>query len=142
MAEPTVQHLLVDGRCCQKLLDDPDGLLALMRSAAAQVGATEVGEATARYVPHGVTAVLFLAESHILLSTWPEHGLVLADIQFCNSEMDPADAWAVMEREIRPSETQWTWVRRGTALTPREDFTPSWGSGPLQGRADRGVELP
>ncbi len=142
MAEPTIRHLLVDARCCQNLLDDPDALLAVMRSAAARVGATEVGEAAARYVPHGVSAVLFLAESHILLSTWPEHGLVLADIQFCNSDMNPADAWAVMGRELRPSETRWTWIRRGKAIDSGEDFAPRWGAGPLPERGDGGVELP
>ena len=41
------------------------------------MGATVVGESTVRYVPHGLTIAVFLAESHIVLTTWPEHRLLL-----------------------------------------------------------------
>jgi len=116
MAEPTIRHLLIDASGCTSLLDDPEGLIAAMRAAAEQVGATEVGETGARYVPHGVTAVLFLAESHILVSTWPEHGLALADIQFCNPEMDPAEAWTVLERALGAQSSRMTWVSRGIEI--------------------------
>ena len=60
-----------------------------MHAGARAVGATEVGRAECRYVPHGVTAVLFLAESHILVSTWPEHKSALVDVLLCNDTMDP-----------------------------------------------------
>ena len=60
-----------------------------MHAGAQAVGATEVGRAECRYVPHGVTTVLFLAESHILVSTWPEHKSALVDVLLCNDTMDP-----------------------------------------------------
>ncbi len=59
-----------------------------MKAGAESVGATVVGQAECRYVPHGVTAVLFLAESHILVSTWPEHKTALVDVLLCNPSMD------------------------------------------------------
>ena len=37
-----------------------------------------------------MTAVLFLAESHILVSTWPEHRSALIGILLCNDHMDSA----------------------------------------------------
>ena len=36
-----------------------------------------------------LAAVLFLAESHILVSTWPEHKSALIDVLLCNDTMDP-----------------------------------------------------
>jgi S-adenosylmethionine decarboxylase len=110
---PTIRHLLVDASGCSALLDDDEGLVAAMRASAAKVGATEVGEARARYVPHGITAVLFLAESHILVSTWPEHELALVDIQFCNLSMDPSEAWAVLRQALGATSEKLTWVGRG-----------------------------
>ena len=87
MPEP-IPHLLVDAFDCAGPLDDLEQLRAAMHAGAERVGATIVGQAECRYVPHGVTAVLFLAESHILVSTWPEHKTALIDVLLCNSEMD------------------------------------------------------
>jgi S-adenosylmethionine decarboxylase len=83
-----VQHLLVDALDCLGPLDDLDTIREAMSRAARAVGATEVGQAECRYVPHGLTAVLFLAESHILVSTWPEHRSALFDVMLCDPEMD------------------------------------------------------
>lgn len=113
MPQPTIRHLLIDAGGCSALLNDPGGLLGAMRAAATAVGATEVGQTDARYVPHGITAVLFLAESHILISTWPEHELALVDIQFCDPKMNPQDAWAVLKGALGAQTAKLTWVQRG-----------------------------
>jgi S-adenosylmethionine decarboxylase len=99
-----IRQLLIEARRCEADLDDADALLALLRAAAAAVGATEHAGSTARFVPHGVTAVLILAESHMLLSTWPEHGLALIDVLLCNDAMEPREAWAVIRAALRPAE--------------------------------------
>lgn len=111
--QPTIRHLLIDAGSCTALLNDSEGLLGAMRAAAARVGANEVGETDAHYVPHGITAVLFLAESHILISTWPEHQLALVDIQFCDPRMNPEDAWAVLKAALGSQDAKLTWVQRG-----------------------------
>ena len=85
----TIPHLLVDALECAGPLDDAGAIQSAMKTAAESVGAEVVGQAEYRYVPHGVTAVLFLAESHILVSTWPEHNTALFDILLCNESMDP-----------------------------------------------------
>ena len=85
----TIPHLLVDALECSGPLNDAAAIQSAMRIAAESVGAEIVGQAEVRYVPHGVTAVLFLAESHILVSTWPEHKTALLDILLCNETMDP-----------------------------------------------------
>jgi S-adenosylmethionine decarboxylase len=83
-----IPHLLVDAFECSGPLDDFEHLRRAMNAGAERVGATVIGQAECRYVPHGVTAVLFLAESHILVSTWPEHKTALVDVLLCNDQMD------------------------------------------------------
>ena len=97
-----IRQLLVEARGCRADLNDADGLLAVLREAASSVGAREVGATEVRFVPHGVTAVIVLAESHLLLSTWPEYGLALVDVLLCNPGMDPENVWGVLEEHLRP----------------------------------------
>jgi S-adenosylmethionine decarboxylase len=56
----------------------------LLRDAVAQANLTIVGEAAFTFNPAGVSAVALLAESHVALHFWPEHGKVTVDIHICN----------------------------------------------------------
>jgi len=80
-------QVMADAYGCNLLIEDADALLAAGQEAVAAVGATVIGETTVRYVPHGLTIGLFLAESHLVLSTWPEHQLLCIDTLLCNPEM-------------------------------------------------------
>lgn len=113
---PRVLHLLVDAHGCRGPLDDAPVLVDAMRRAAAAVGAHEQGAAECRYVPHGVTAVLFLAESHLLVSTWPEEELALVEVMLCNDEMDPYVAWRVLDACLMPAATAFAERWRGGAV--------------------------
>src|SRR3954453_18437596 len=79
-------QVLADLYRCDPVMDDPGALVTAARTAAESVGATIVGEYEVRYVPHGLTVAVFLSESHIVLTTWPEHRLTLVDILLCNPE--------------------------------------------------------
>jgi S-adenosylmethionine decarboxylase len=80
------KHLLAELHGCDRaLLNDAERLQALMRAAAEEARAHVVGEVTRRYVPHGVTCVLVLEESHFSLHTWPEAAYAAADFYTCGS---------------------------------------------------------
>ena len=113
-----IRHLVVDAHGCSGPLDDVDTLIGLLRQAARAVGAHEYGHAQARYVPHGVTVVLILAESHMILSTWPEHRLCLVEILLCNDAMDPDIAWRRMEATLRPDRVERHELERGHPTGP------------------------
>jgi len=81
-------QVLADCYACEASIEDAEALMAAAIAGAAAVGATVVGESTVRYVPHGLTIAVFLAESHIVLTTWPEHRLLLIDTLLCNPDMD------------------------------------------------------
>ncbi|MGH3814126.1 MAG: S-adenosylmethionine decarboxylase family protein, partial [Pseudonocardiaceae bacterium] len=55
-------------------------------------GATVLGELSVLFQPHGITCVLVLAESHLIVSTWPEHQLAHIDLFTCRADIDPEHA--------------------------------------------------
>ena len=96
-------QVLADAYHCEASIEDGEALMAAALAAAAAVGATVIGETTIRYVPHGLTVAVFLAESHLVLTTWPEHRLLLIDTLLCNPEMDPDIAVDEIVRRLCPA---------------------------------------
>ena len=96
-------QMLADAYGCDASIEDADALMQAALVAATAVGATVVGETTVRYVPHGLTVAVFLAESHIVLTTWPEHRLLLVDTLLCNPDMDPNAAIDAIARRLCPA---------------------------------------
>lgn len=95
-------HVLVELYGCSPSIEDEGELAAAARAAAAEVGATVIGNYEVRYVPHGLTVAVFLAESHIVLTTWPEFSLTLVDVLLCNPAMDHNKVVASIKRRICP----------------------------------------
>ena len=96
-------QVLADAYHCEASIEDGEALMAAALAAAAAVGATVIGETTILYVPHGLTVAVFLAESHLVLTTWPEHRLLLIDTLLCNPEMDPDVAVDEIVRRLCPA---------------------------------------
>ncbi len=71
---------------------EPQELLDAMRTAATRLGVTVLGELSVLFQPHGITCVLILAESHLIVSTWPEHKLAHIDLFTCRADTDPDHA--------------------------------------------------
>lgn len=86
-----IQHLLAEAFNCLGPLNDHKILSDLLKYTAQKIKAKQYGEVSICYVPHGVTAVIFLAESHMMITTWPEHKIALVDILLCgNTNVDQA----------------------------------------------------
>lgn len=98
-----VREVIADATGCQADLHDAKELLSVMRKAAGAVGATVLAEHCTEYQPYGTTLALMLAESHLILSTWPEHSYVTANVFLCNTEMDPETVFAVLLEHLRPT---------------------------------------
>ena len=95
-------HILAELYDCPDIIHDGHALAEAAKRAAQSVGATIVGEYEVRYVPHGLTIAIFLGESHIVLTTWPEFRLLLVDILLCNPEMDPRRVVEAIKAQICP----------------------------------------
>src|SRR5690606_21002118 len=89
--------------CPPTRLDDPEAVVAALRSAATSAGATMLSHVVHRFTPHGVTALGLLAESHISIHTWPERGYVACDVFTCGDRTDPerARAWGAARHWLR-----------------------------------------
>jgi len=105
--------------CVTPALHDAAALTAAAHAAVTSAGATVVGQAEARYVPHGLTVALFLAESHMVLTTWPEHRLLMVDVLLCNPDMDCYGVLKQLRRTVCPYGTLVTQeIRRAIGHAP------------------------
>ncbi len=111
---PAGIHLLADlAGIDAALLVDADAIDALLRTAAVAAGARILHSHFHTFGPGmGVTGVLLLAESHISIHTWPEHGFAAADIFMCG-EAQPQQALAVIDGAFRPAARQVQTIARG-----------------------------
>lgn len=78
--------------CPVEKLDDPIFVRDALRNAAGVSRSSLLKEVSHRFAPQGVTALGLLAESHISIHTWPEHGYAAADIFTCGKTAEPEKA--------------------------------------------------
>jgi S-adenosylmethionine decarboxylase len=63
-----------------------------LAGAALDANATLLDIKTHSFSPQGVTGFALLAESHISIHTWPEHGYAAVDVFTCGVTTDPERA--------------------------------------------------
>jgi len=87
------RHVLLElHECDPRALDDLPFLRKALLDTARQMEATVIDHVFHHFSPHGVTGVVAIAESHLCIHTWPEHGYAAADIFTCGEGFDPAEA--------------------------------------------------
>ena len=80
-------HWIVDLHGCPvDLLDDHELIRRRLKETTERFGLTLLNIVSNRFEPQGVTAIGLLAESHLSIHTWPEHGFAAVDIFTCGSE--------------------------------------------------------
>lgn len=82
-------HAVYDVTDCTSPNPEPADLLHAMRDTVHRLGCTILGELPVLFQPHGATFVLVLAESHLAVSTWPEHKFAHVDLFTCRADTDP-----------------------------------------------------
>ena len=108
------RHLIAEYYGCQAvLLNDVDGARSLVARAAEAVGATVLAVSAHRYAPQGVTATAIIAESHLSVHTWPEHGYAAVDIFTCG-DLDPRQGFEVFRRGLQARSARVQVILRGT----------------------------
>jgi len=61
----------------------------------------------------GMNGVAILAESHVMVQTWPSHGYIAVDIFTCGQHTDPNLAVPVLQRFFAPAQIQVLELNRG-----------------------------
>jgi S-adenosylmethionine decarboxylase proenzyme len=78
------RHTLLDFYGCDAdTLKTVEQVRSIMCEAARQGQATIVNETFHQFSPHGISGVVVIAESHLAIHTWPEHGYAAVDLFTC-----------------------------------------------------------
>ncbi len=75
-------------------IDRVEDIKNLLETAVKVADLTKISSHYHQFKPHGATGVILLAESHISIHTWPEHGLATVDVYTCG---DPSKAYRAMD---------------------------------------------
>ena len=111
------RHLIAELHGCSGLTDVALVEKALTDAATA-AGATLLEVKLHAFGPgQGVTGVALLAESHISIHTWPEHGYAAVDIFLCGQQHDIEAALAVIIVALDATEIEQQVLTRGFAAT-------------------------
>ena len=106
-------HLVVDAwQAPEDLLNDPEGIRRALIDAISAGEATLIDMCVHQFSPHGVTATVTLAESHIAIHTWPEHGYFAADLFFCGRGQ-PKKAMKVLQTALQAKQVRLREIPRG-----------------------------
>lgn len=112
----TGTHLLADLSGCRGL-DDAALVERALRQATAAAGATLLDLRLHHFGDgQGVTGVALLAESHLSIHTWPEHGYAAVDIFLCGRRHDLDAALAVLKQAFAAGRCDERRIARGFSL--------------------------
>lgn len=107
-------HLLIELWSCNgQKIDNLDYLERIMSQAAEVAGATVLKTAFQDFNPQGVSGVVVIAESHLTIHTWPEHGYAAVDIFTCGSKVNPWKAAGFLRQELEAGDMQVRDFQRG-----------------------------
>lgn len=105
--------------CSFDHLNDATKLRALLLDAVARSGATILSDHFEVFDPHGVTGVIVVAESHVALHTWPEHGFMAVDYFTCSARLDARLTFDLLGRALGAERFDVREVVRGAGLGDR-----------------------
>ncbi|NNC73058.1 MAG: adenosylmethionine decarboxylase [Sphingomonadaceae bacterium] len=108
------RHVLADLHGCSAALDDIELIEGALRGAADAAGATVLDVRLHHFGGgQGVTGVALLAESHISIHSWPEHGYAALDFFLCGRKHDIDAALAVFIEALEPERVRANSIERG-----------------------------
>jgi S-adenosylmethionine decarboxylase len=117
---PAGRHILAElTGSSAVVLNDLASLEKCFRRCAEEGGATLISSHFHHFAPQGVSGVVVIAESHITVHTWPEHGYAAVDVFTCGC---PEIAEAVMDliiSSLRASTVHRTSFERGPSAIPQ-----------------------
>ena len=117
-------HILLDLKDCDReMLNDLSLVKDALISAAQEVGAKILGESFHKFSPQGVTGVLPIAESHLCVHTWPEHGYAAVDVFTCSQSIDTERVVESLIGKFKSRDPSVMMVNRGVLSTTRVEVT-------------------
>lgn len=107
------QHMLIelwDAELLDNVTAGENALVATVRAT----GATLLDTRMVPFPNGGYSGVCILAESHLTIHTWPEHGYAAIDMFTCGPNMDYDRGLATLIEHFRPGRVEHQTIERGT----------------------------
>ena len=104
--------------CPPEVLNDVAGLETCFRNCAVEGGATLVSSHFHHFSPQGVSGVVVIAESHVTVHTWPEHGYAALDVFTCGSRFQHEVFVGIMQAGLRATQAEMKTLPRGQTSGP------------------------
>ena len=120
---PVGKHCILELHGCpHDVVNDETIMREVIREASRESRSTLLQLASHRFEPHGVTVLGLLAESHISVHTWPEHGYAAVDIFTCGEATEPERACEFLIDRLGAEQHSIRVLPRGDAPSiPRTD---------------------
>jgi S-adenosylmethionine decarboxylase len=112
------RHLILDiwTEIGLEVLGDLDKIQEKFIAAAEYAGATVLNHQWHHFgLGNGITGVVMLAESHMSIHTWPEHGFAAIDVFMCG-DCDPKKTLKFMRELFQPRSYSINEITRGLLL--------------------------
>ena len=108
-------HIIADLSQCQEIstFDNEENLVALLLHCAKEANATVLSVKTHKFEPEGISAFVFLAESHISVHVWTTQKYASLDCYTCGNTTDPRKTVEAFSTKVKPLYHTITEVRRG-----------------------------
>ncbi len=122
------KHLLLELKDCNReVLNDLTYLENVFVSAAQEAGATVLGKYFHQFAPQGVSGAVIIAESHLSLHTWPEHGYAAVDIFTCGDTVRTQRAADLLIEKLGSKNPSIMEIKRGVLGTQPRQVAESHG---------------
>jgi S-adenosylmethionine decarboxylase len=117
------RHTLIEFHGCDPArLRRVGEVRALMLDAVTAAGGTIVKPVFHAFSPWGVSGVVVIAESHVTIHTWPEHGYAAVDIFSCSPRLRHVVLRAALRRGLGAGAVESLRLERGSGLgRPRRE---------------------
>lgn len=116
-------HLVEFFGCCVQSINSREVIREAMLAAAEVAKATVVADVFHEFNPYGMSGVVVIAESHIAVHSWPEHGCASVDIFTCSEDMDPLAAIDFLRERFKAEGVQVKMLSRGVSQHV-EEYAP------------------
>jgi S-adenosylmethionine decarboxylase len=107
-------HSLIElSGCDPEKLKRVGGVRRAMLEAARRANGTIVKAVFHAFSPWGVSGVVVIAESHLTIHTWPEHGYAAVDVFSCSPKLQQSEVRKWLAKEFGARRTKTVRLRRG-----------------------------
>jgi len=114
MNSPLGRHLLLElYQCPQHILDSIPAIEKILLDVVKQIKATFVSKSFHHFSPHGVSGVVVIAESHLTIHTWPEHGYAAIDVFTCDEKIDYVQVEKLLIENFKSEKNHTQTISRG-----------------------------